>query len=254
MEPVIRRDWGPTMNDIAVYMNAVAAIEELCFMDQDEDLRDEPPRAWSLPKYDLSFDIWTREVRFAVWALPLTVGASRHVGYWPISDIIRLRGAYEGRVNIQYRRLSNSSTITGNPGDQSLNSSAANVPTKTNELDVALAAGQLRVIPRYNGAPMSTHDVFTRALNAMVQGAENGPNAPCNGIPGVRGFDITPERDEQGQSLLKYRQVIKAMRILTRWMVAMERFGEIDFVLEGNGVIIARGRIQNYQSQSLASQ
>lgn len=204
------------MNEIAVCMNAVAAMEDLCFMDQGAVL-DQPPRAWSLPQYDLLLDTLTGQVRFAVWALQLTVAVSYQVGYWPIIGKIFLHDMPEGRVNFQYRVLTNSSTFTGNVGDLPLNSSGSGFPTTTTTLGVALTAGQLRVTPSYSGASMSAHDVFSRVLAVMVVGAETGPESPCNGIVGraggIAGIDITPERDEQGHSLLKYRQLIKAMRI-----------------------------------------
>lgn len=37
-------------------------------------------------------------------------------------------------------------------------------------------------------------------------------------------------------------------------MVAKKRFGEVDFELKRDGVKIAQGRLQNFRSQSLASQ
>ena len=240
------------MNDIAVFMNAVIAMEDLCFIDQGADLRSRPPRAWSLPQYDLSIDIWTAEARYAVWALQLTVAVSHSVGYWPVIGKIFLHGVPEGRWNFQYRRESKRSTIIGNVGDLSLNSSAANSPNTTTDLEVSLTAGQLRVIPRYNGASMTTYHVFSKVLAVMGVGADTGPEEPCNSLSGVGGFAITPEVDDQGQSRLKYRQLIKAMRILSRWMVAQERFGEIDFELQKDGVKIAQGRIQNIPSPSLA--
>lgn len=140
------------MNDIAVFMNAVTAMEDLCFMDQGADLRNHPPRTWSLPQYDLSIDVWTRQVRYAVWALQIIVTVSSRVGYWPVIGRLLLHDIPEGRWNFQYR------------GDLSLNSSATNIPNTTTDPELSLTAGQLRVIPRYNGAPMSTYDVVSRIL------------------------------------------------------------------------------------------
>lgn len=237
------------MNDIAVFMNAVTAMEDLCFIDQGADLRSRPPRSWSLPQYDLSIDIWTAEARYAVWALQLTVVVSNGVGYWPIIGKIYLHGVPEGRWNFQYRRESKRST---NIRNLSLNSPAADFTNTTTDLEVSLTAGQLRVIPRYNGAPMTVYDVFIKVLAVMGVGADNGPEEPCNSLSGVAGFEITPELDDRGQSRLKYRQVIKAMRILSRWMDGQERFGEVDFELQKDGVKIAQGRIQKNPSPSLA--
>lgn len=219
-------------------------------MDQGAALRDQPPRAWSLPQYDLLLDMSSGEVRFAVWALQLTVAVSYQLGYWPIKGKIFLHDVPEGWVNFQYRH---ESKVAGSLGALLLNSSALNFPNITTDLGDSLTAGQLRVTPSYSGASMSAYDVFSVVLTVMVVGAETGPESPCNDIP-YAGVVITPERDEQGQSLLKYRQLIKAMRIVSHWMVAKKRFGEVDFTLERDGVKIAQGRIQNFRSQSLASQ
>lgn len=242
------------MNNIAVFMNAVTAMEDLCFMDQGADLHGQHPRAWSLPQYDLSIDVWTGQARYAVWALQIMVNVSHHVGYWPVVGRFLLHEVPEGRWNFQYRRIFKSSTMDRKKGDRSMSSSAANSPNTTTDLDASLGAGQLRVIPRYNGAPMSTYDVVSRVLAVMGVGADSGPEAPCSGISIVNGFNITPELDNLGQSQLKYRQLIKAMRILWRWMVEGERFGEVDFELQRHGAKIAQGRIQNFRTQSLLSE
>lgn len=40
-------------------------MEDLFFIDQGADLREQPPRAWSLPQYELTLDVWTEQVRYA---------------------------------------------------------------------------------------------------------------------------------------------------------------------------------------------
>ena len=242
------------MNDIAIFMNAVTAMEDLCFMDQGADLRNQPPRTWSLPRYDLSIDVWTAQARYAVWALQITVTVSNRIGFWPIIGRFLLHDIPEGRWNFQYRGMSKSSEVDGKQGDLSLNSSAAKFSDTTTDLEASLSAGQLRVIPTFNGTPMSTYDVVSRVLAVMGVGADSGPEELCSSISIVNGFNIAPELDDRGQSLLKYRQLIKAMRILWRWMVGRERFGEIDFELQRHGSKIAQGRIQNFRSQSLSSE
>lgn len=245
------------MNDTAFFMNAVAAMEDLCFMNQYADLRQSPPRSWSLPQYDLLLDIWTSEVCYAVWALQLTVIVSHRLGYWSVIGTIMLHNIPEGRVRFQYRPPSDdNSTFVGNIENSTSNPSIADFPNNnTTDLAVPLTAGeQVRVIPRYNGASISTYDVFSRALGAMVLTAAKGPDTPCNGIQGIPGLTVRPKRDDRGQSSLTYGHVAKGMSLLMRWMVAKKKFKEIEFELQSGGVKVGQGRIQNFQSRSVASQ
>lgn len=110
---------------------------------------------------------------------------------------------------------------------------------------------QLRVSPMYNGLPMTAKDIFTIALSVMVLGAEQGPKTACVRIRGDA-FDMVPIFDSHGQSLLKYHSLIRAMRLLTRWMAAMNRFGEIDIELIRDEVTIGVGRLKKFNADSAA--
>lgn len=104
---------------------------------------------------------------------------------------------------------------------------------------------QLQVVPTYHGLPMTAKEIFTIALSTMVLGAEERPASACGGIQG-NAFDMIPIFDSHGGSLLKYHSLIRAMRVLTRWMAARNRFGEIDIELLRDGVVIGVGRLKKY--------
>ena len=245
------------MDEVAIYMNAVIAMEELCFMDQEADFRDPPTHWWSLPQYHILLYMENvSEVRFAVWGLFLTVLASRQLAFWPMHAVIRIFDRPTDGLIVFNHRLLDNSTVIEIPGNLSFTGSAANPPDNTTDLGISLEAHhQTRVIPTYRGAKMSSFEVFRWALEAMVVAAEQGPNVRCNGLRVDSGIIIRSEYDGRGQSLLWYRHVIKAMKILTRWMVDNDRFAEMDFELQRDGVTIAQGRIQSSHSlESLASQ
>lgn len=105
------------------------------------------------------------------------------------------------------------------------------------------SAPQLEVIPTYNGQPMSVEDVLGIALAIIVFGAEKGPAEPVSRITTAM-FDMIPMFDLQGQTSLKYRALVKTMRVLTRWMVAKKRFEEVDIELRRDGVVIGIGRLK----------
>ena len=107
-----------------------------------------------------------------------------------------------------------------------------------------VSAAQLEVIPKYNGQTMATKDVFAIALDVMVLGAEKGPAEPVSRIT-TRTFDMLPIYDAHGQTELRYKALVKTMRILMRWMVAKKRFAKVDVELVRDGVVIVLGRLKN---------
>lgn len=110
---------------------------------------------------------------------------------------------------------------------------------------------RLEVVPTYNGLPMTAKDIFAIALSTMVLSAEQGPKTQCVGITGD-GFDMVPIFDAYGQSLLKYHSLIRAMRILTRWMAWMKRFEEIDIKLLRDDTVIGIGRLKRFEQDEAA--
>lgn len=116
---------------------------------------------------------------------------------------------------------------------------ATSLDTKT-----PVSTPQLEVIPTYNGETMTAKDVFAIALDVMVLGAEKGPAEPVSRIT-TRTFDMIPIHGAYGERGLRYKALVKTMRILTRWMVAQRRFAEVDIELGRDGVVIAIGRLKN---------
>ncbi len=245
-------DFGPPMDEIAIYMNAVTALEDLCFRDQSAHLPGYPHNTWSLPQYDLYIEVSAQQVRYAIWGLQLTAGAVRKAGFWPIIGRVFWREDFAGRVDVancdfpldsvelvdrkQGRGDVRSNGTVGVGGSGIfLNSTVA-----VDLLDTA----RLTIVPRYDGAAISARSVFGTAINVMVLGAENGPNTYCLRLvrPEV---EVVTEYDAGGNPLLKYKYLIRSMRMLTTWMVEMDRFGEIDVDVRRDGILIGRARIRS---------
>ena len=136
----------------------------------------------------------------------------------------------------------NAILLTGDPDISTIADNNSNSEITT------LHSPQLQVVPTYNGLPMTSNYVFAIALAVMVLGAEKGPQQACTGIRDDS-FDMIPIFDMQRQSLLKYHSLIKAMRVLTRWMVANNRFGEVDVELWRDGVVIGIGRLKKISTE-----
>lgn len=93
----------------------------------------------------------------------------------------------------------------------------------------------LEIKPTYNGVPMTAGQALGIILELMVVGDED-PNGLCHSIimPGVT---LTLRCDSgTGNPLLNFRQLVKMLRVLTRWIIAKNRFEESDFVIEREGI------------------
>ena len=101
----------------------------------------------------------------------------------------------------------------------------------------------MRIIPRYNGVPLSARAVFGTAINVMVIGAENGVDTYVIRLQRAE-VEIMGEVDTGGEPLLSYKSVIRAMSMLMSWMVAMGRFGEVEVEVRRYTTLIGRVRIK----------
>lgn len=77
----------------------------------------------------------------------------------------------------------------------------------------------------------------------MVVGAEDGLDTYCLRLQRA-GLDVVGQNDAVGEPLLKYKSLIRAMGMLMPWMVAMNRFGEINVEILRDAVLIGKVRIQ----------
>jgi len=244
------RDFGPPMDEIAIYMNAITALEDLCFRDQSAPIPGYPIATWSLAQYGLYLEMSSLQVRYAIWGLQVTAGAVRKGEFWPIIGRSYWRGEFAGRVDIANKDdpLDNADLAETEQRAQKTTLNTATVRSSevflnsTTAIDL-LDTMKLTIVPRYNGASISARSVFGTAINVMVIGAENGPNTYCLRLlrPEV---EIITEYDAAGNPLLKYKSLIRAMGMLTTWMVGMDRFGEIDVEIRRGEILIGRARIK----------
>lgn len=233
------------MDEIAVYMNAVAAMEAICLQYQGRDRID---GIWSLPQYDVAIRMSAEERppdRIAAWGLQRTVGVAVGVQFWPVTGRFLWHGLDQGLVVLGHREAARGGVGVG-AEDVSLTVDDRDLVNDTSTATMGTqlqATHQLAIVPTYRGVRMTATLVFATALAVMVAGAEQGPESACTGFhdPGVQ---LVPERDARGRPLITWSQVIKAMRLLTRWMVAQDRYEEIDLRILRDGRLIAKGRLK----------
>ncbi|KAG7006197.1 hypothetical protein G7Y79_00015g037870 [Physcia stellaris] len=263
IEYSIALDYGPTMNEIAIYMTAINALEDLCFRDQSSTIPGYPPvpfhsvTTWSLPQYAVYCEISSQQVRYAIWGLQMITGDVRRGGFWPVVGRYYWRDRFAGRVDLANKAFplppeDGTASIKGQvfvngTGAAEKNSTTADVlshifPDSVKDENV-LQAGRLRIFPRYNGVPLTARAVFGTAIDVMVLGAENGVDTYCIRLQRAE-VEIVGVVDAAGEPLLRYKSVIRAMSMLMSWMVAMNRFGEVEVEIRRYALLIGKVRIK----------
>lgn len=255
------RDFGPPMNEIAIYMTAVTALEDLCFRDQDTPVPGYPPvpihspSTWSLEQYDIYLEISSQKVRYAIWGLQCTAGDILKVGLWPVIGRYFWREQFAGRLDfankknplpptnrdsfIQQQSSASAEARTNSKITASPASNFSNITLIADSVDGA----RLTIVPTYHGVLLSPRAVFGSAIDAMVYGAEYGLDTYCLRLQRA-GLDVFGQKDAAGEPLLKYKSLIRAMAMLMPWMVAMNRFGEINVEIRRDAVLVGNVRIQ----------
>ena len=255
------------MNEIAIYMTAVTALEDLCFRDQGASVPGNPhvpfrsPASWALPQYHVYSEISSQQVRYAIWGLQLATGDVRKGGFWPVIARYFWRGEFVGRLDFANQGnplppLDEDASIdekqsitTSDRGGQTAATKFPGISFNATAAVDPVDGARLTIVPTYRGVPLSPRAVFGAAINAMVLGAEYGPNTYCLTLRRAE-VEIIGEKDATGEPLLKYKSAIRAMSMLMSWMVMMNRFEEIDIQIQRNTVPIGKARIRNRSGSS----
>ena len=261
IEYSLTHDYGPPMSEIAIYMTAVTVLEDLCFRDQSAPIPGDPripfrsPATWSLPQYHVYLEISSQQVRYAIWGLQLTAGDIRKGGFWPVIARYFWRDQFVGRLDFANQGyplppLDQDIIAEGKPDITTNNGVSQSAATDGSGISLNATAAvdfvdgaRLTIIPTYRGVPLSPRAVFGAAINAMVLGAEDGPETYCSALSRAE-IEIIGKENAAGDPLLKYKSVIRAMSMLMSWMVVMNRFGEIDVQIQRNTVLIGTARIK----------
>ena len=262
IEYSMTRDYGPPMNELAIYMTTVTALEDLCFRDQSATVPGYPhvpfrsPAIWSLPQYDMYLEISSQQVRYAIWGLQLTAGDVRKGGLWPVIARYFWRGEFTGRLDFANKKYplppedesrprseQHSNSNLGAKASPSAMMSPPGNYSNTTAITTYLEGARLTLRPMYRGVPLSPRAVFGTAIDIMVLGAEIGPDTYCQRLERT-GVEAIGEENAAGEPLLKYKSLIRAMGMLMPWMVAMDRFGEIDVEIRRDAVMIGRVKIR----------
>ncbi|KAL8793870.1 MAG: hypothetical protein Q9195_003596 [Heterodermia aff. obscurata] len=248
------------MNEIAIYMTAVTALDDLCFRDQSTPVPDYPhipfdqsPVKWSLPQYEVYLEISSQQVRYAIWGLQYAAGALRPAGLWPVIGRFFWSGQFAGRLDFANKayplppeEANHGITSDKSAGVEKESTAAADQTGifSNASMVVGLFEGaRLSIVPVYRAASLSARAVFGKAIDIMVLGAEHGPNTYCLRLQ-RGGVDVIGEMSAAGEPLLKYKSLIRAMSMLMPWMVTVGRFAAVDVQIRRDEVLIGRVRFQ----------
>ncbi|KAI4100015.1 MAG: hypothetical protein LQ339_005682 [Xanthoria mediterranea] len=230
------------LNSGVVSIVAVLTLEELCFnLRQSRRIEGEI----RIPGGDIALSLVSDEqppYRFAAWAVQRIFEEAHRFHYASITSSMEWRGSPVGRIQLQR----DASSLTESPevaGGNSTLKADDSVPSSVIVPAELGARHELQLLPGYTGIDMPMFDVMLTILKVMVMGVENGPEAICQDIV-MPHFILRPERGAMGQPVLRWGQVTKMMRVLARWLVAQNRYGEVTFMIKRDGALAAIGTIR----------
>lgn len=241
------------MKQIDVYMTIIAALDDLCFRDQDSYLSLSTSNRWSSPHYNLYVDA-IGKVRQVIWAMQMTTAAMTQRGFWPILGWMEWNQVAAGRIRVDRNRVLMDNGTVDHAFAADSNTTTTDTATNSSTISSPLNLGvDLRFIATYRGVLMDTRDVFGTAIGLMVLGAERGPDSLCPELHSPD-FDLWPTIDAQGESVLKMGSLVKVVPSLMGFMVSGDRFAEMDIQLLNDGVTVAQAKLKKAGGTPTASQ
>ena len=226
---------------------------------------------WNLPELDVWFFLVADQrsgksnlqSRFAVWGLEYGIfGITLREKYYVTVMRLIWQGEPVGNITIEnIPQPMDLQRIPSGIATQSLASSQAfsgsNVLNTTSNYASFSDLGEgFQVFYNYDGADIDSSEVFTTIVSAMRVCADEGEDSRCPELE-FSGwheceFLVRSEKDKYGNSLLRYRHVIKMLQKLAFKMAENEKFGAMTFVLEVNGGKVAQGTIRQWKPRSIS--
>lgn len=252
------------MNEIAVYMTTITAVEYLCFQSPTRPVPGDPPiplrpqARWSLAQYDIYLEISSQQVVYAIWGLQIAAGDMRKGGFWPVIGRYSWQEEFVGRLDFGNRRYPlpgdegyNNGARQSNASFNAETNSSAALSSDSTVVSEPFDGARLTIVPTYRGERLSPRELFGTAIDIMVLSADYGLETYCLRLQRY-GLVIIGAEDTRRQPLLKYKYLIRAMGMLLPWMVANGRLGEIDVKILRDGVVAGNVRIEK-RRRSIAS-
>ncbi|KAL8651223.1 MAG: hypothetical protein Q9226_004794 [Calogaya cf. arnoldii] len=233
-------DDGVALASKDVFMTAVIALEGLCF-DLRVDSRQQIRQAFSIRGNNVCTSVVRDEVppyRFAAWAVQRTVEASHRSNYASIKSHMRWHGQPVGQMDLGPVPAENTEAAAEELTLKVEDSS----PPSANVAAGLGARHELQLIPGFTGIDTPIDVVMLTILKVMVSAVQEGPEDFCDNI--IMPHFVLRSQLVEGQRVLKWGQVSKMMRVLARWMVRQDRYGEVSFLIKRDGYLIAIGTIK----------
>jgi len=216
---------------------------------------------WTLPAYNewiflvanQTSGISNLQSRFATWGLEYGIfSMTVWHKYYPTSIRLSWQDQHVGNISIEEilppskMQTVPNGTPDSSPGLPSLPSDTGLSSSSKNITSFSDLGESFQVFYNYDGADLVGSDVFITIVSALRICADEGADRRCPELEFTGwdqcAFSLTSEKDRYGNSLLKYRHVVKMLQRLAFIMVERKNFAEMTFVLEVNGVKTAEGR------------
>ena len=196
--------------------------------------------------------------RFAVWALDYGIfRMTLQNRYHPINIKISWQDQYVGNITIEYIPQDlplaigsdRTSILLSANSSRVVNSLLSNTTSETGYLTFFPETDEsYDVFFKYSGRSLASGRVLATIVSALRICADEGADSRSPSLE-VSGWEdcellIKSEFDKYGNALLRYRQAVVMLRKLAFQMVQRNKFGEMAFVLEVNGIKTAHGEFR----------
>lgn len=241
---------GETMDVVGMYMNAIYAAYDMCYMDKSGGIT---KQSWSLPQYQITITIDVVEVQFGIHGLRTFAEMLAATQMTPAIGGVLVKGVWKGDIVIIPRKRSLTSAqdiMTSAYNAKDMNALSGEAVNGLSLLGTVTNLGvELDIRQTFNGKKLSRHDALSTCLLVLMMAFHYFRNSTCLGMSMEPDFVIVSLEDDGGRPLLKYRHVIKAMRAIAAKMVELNQFEEMDIEIWQNGKQIAWGKLGNVEDQ-----
>ena len=250
---------------IPVYLTAVDMMASLALRDQRSTW---DTRRWTLATYNVWFLLTAQyqssksrlQSRFAVWGLEYGIFS---MTFWHKVQRTNMRLHWQDQFvgNITIKNRLDPSPIGRPPAQSSV--PGLIFPAKASKVQLlgsltfSSNLGEIcQVFYDYDGTDIDSADFFTALISVMRICADEGADSRAPSIQlslwNNCVFSMASETDKYGNSLLRYRHVVSALRTLAFQVVENNIFAEMTIVINANGIKVAKGRLSKKTPTSIS--
>lgn len=238
----LKRGYHP-MDEIAFYMTILAAMYDLCWLDQQRPQADF--RTWQVPGYSVRVALKADSIGVGVYGLLSAAIYGLKTEFWPMILRMNWDGSDVGQINISYQAsLSGNLSETTLSGIESLSSTESTNSTSLSRSAINVGAPTIHYNIETGTGSITVEDLFGSVLRALVDAAVFGYKSVFRGfsIDGV--FAFKARKDVKGVPLMIYADLIRVMTFIATDTVKKNTWNEFIVTMIKDGMVIGEGYVK----------